>query len=187
MGEAASDIPKRQLVHLFTDGACIPNPGPGGWAFILRHPVSGVEKHASGGENPSTNNRMEIMAVIRGLEALKRPSAVNLFSDSEYVINGLTIWIEKWKTFGWKKSPKSKTPLKNLDLWRRLSELLQLHALEAEWVRGHVGHPENERCDSLANAAAAKAARTLPTAIPITPDSGAGLFGIAKADKGAQR
>jgi ribonuclease HI len=147
-------------VRLFTDGACIGNPGPGGWAFILKHPATGKHKESSGGEHDTTNNRMEIMAVIAGLEVLKQPSKVELFSDSQYVVNAITDWMVKWKKFGWKKSKSAKEPIKNVDLWRRLDELLQRHTVTASWVRGHVGHVENERCDTLAEAAAAKIAKT---------------------------
>jgi ribonuclease HI len=158
----------RPRVQLFTDGACIGNPGPGGWAFILKHPATGRSKQGSGGEHDSTNNRMEIMAVIEGLVALKSPSDVQLFSDSEYVVNAITSWMAKWKLFGWKRSKKSQEPVKNVDLWRRLDLLLQIHAVKANWVRGHNGHAENERCDVLAVAAAAKMQKTpKPEAPPV--------------------
>ena len=150
----------RPSVQLFTDGACIGNPGPGGWACILKHPVTGKSKELSGGEHDTTNNRMEIMAVIEGLAALKTPSDVQVFSDSEYVVNAMTNWIAKWKMFGWKKSKKGNDPLKNADLWQKLDELMQLHTVKANWVRGHNGHSENERCDVLAVAAAAKIQKT---------------------------
>lgn len=166
-------------VRLFTDGACIGNPGPGGWAFILQHPASGRRKEASGGEHGTTNNRMEVTAVIRGLEALNGHSTVELFSDSEYVVKAITGWMAKWKRFGWKKTANAQSPVKNADLWRRLDELLQCHDLAARWVRGHVGHVENERCDELAEAAAAKVARTPapPRAVPGAPSSD-GLFNV---------
>jgi ribonuclease HI len=160
MGDSASN--DRPHVFLFSDGACIGNPGPGGWAFILRHPASGRVKEASGGEHATTNNRMEILSVIRGLEALKGPSRVELSSDSQYVIKTITEWMAKWKRFGWKKSPKSKHLVKNADLWQRLDELLQSHEVTAQWVKGHNGHVENERCDELADAAAARIAATPP-------------------------
>ena len=147
-------------VQLFTDGACIGNPGPGGWGFILKHPATGRSKEASGGEHATTNNRMEITAVIRGLEALKGPCRVELFSDSKYVLNAVTEWIPKWKRFGWKRSKNAKEQVKNADLWIRLDELLPPHVLKTTWVRGHAGHPENERCDLLAETAAAKIAKT---------------------------
>jgi ribonuclease HI len=145
------------LVHLFTDGACSGNPGPGGWAFILRHPASGKEIERSGGERATTNNRMELQAVIEGLSALSKPSSVDLYSDSQYVLNGLNEWIESWKRRGWKTADKK--PVKNQDLWERLDELKTTHTLRFHWVRGHNEHPENERCDALAVAARDKAAR----------------------------
>lgn len=133
---------------LYTDGACSGNPGPGGWAFVLRHPASGKEIQRSGGEAATTNNRMELMAVIRGLEALTRPSAVELYSDSQYVLKGLKEWLAGWKTKGWKTA--NKQPVKNQDLWMELDALQAKHAVTFHWIRGHTGHPENERCDELA-------------------------------------
>lgn len=144
-------------VLLFTDGACSGNPGPGGWAFILRHPISGKEKERSGGEPETTNNRMELLAVIEGLSALKSFSHVDLYSDSQYVLNGLREWLPNWKKRGWKTA--NKKPVKNQDLWQRLDELMQEHQLSFHWVEGHAGHPENERCDQLAVAARDAAAR----------------------------
>ena len=146
-------------VQLFTDGACSGNPGPGGWAFILRHPVSGKEMEQSGGEAETTNNRMELMSVIRGLEALRRPSHVELFTDSEYVRQGLSQWMPKWKANGWRRkpSPFSKADaIKNLDLWKELDKLIAKHEIKYTRVAGHSGHPENDRCDALAVAAAQK-------------------------------
>jgi ribonuclease HI len=141
-------------VHLFTDGACSGNPGPGGWAFILRHPASGKEIEQSGGEPQTTNNRMELMAVIRGLEALRRPSVVDLYTDSEYVRQGLSQWMAKWKANGWRRRDKNGwAEVKNLDLWQRLDELVQRHRVKYHRVAGHSGHPENDRCDELAVAA----------------------------------
>jgi ribonuclease HI len=148
------------IVHLFTDGACIGNPGPGGWAFILKHPATGRSKESSGGEHQTTNNRMEILAVVAGLEALKTTSQVELFSDSQYVIDAIGTWIGKWKSFGWKRSKNSTAIIRNLDLWQKLDALLQLHTVHANWVRGHVGHVENERCDVLAVAAAVAVAKS---------------------------
>ncbi|MEQ9096987.1 MAG: ribonuclease HI [Phycisphaerales bacterium] len=145
------------MVELYTDGACSGNPGPGGWAYILRHPGSGSEKEACGGEKATTNNRMELMAVIRGLEALARPTRVELYSDSQYVLKGLKEWMASWKKRGWKTA--SKQPVKNQDLWMRLDELMVEHALSFHWVRGHNDHPENERADRLAVAARDEAAR----------------------------
>ena len=141
-------------VQLFTDGACSGNPGPGGWAFILRHPASGKELQRAGAERETTNNRMELLAVIRGLEALKRPTRVELISDSVYVGKGLSEWMPKWKANGWRRREgKRFKELKNEDLWRRLDQLLSRHRVQFTHVRGHAGHPENERCDTLAVAA----------------------------------
>jgi ribonuclease HI len=140
-------------VQLFTDGACSGNPGPGGWAFILRHPATDKELEQSGGEAETTNNRMELMAVIRGLEALKRPTHVELFTDSEYVRQGLSTWMPKWKRNGWQRStgPRAKPgAIKNLELWKRLDQLVARHRLKFTRVAGHSGHPENDRCDELA-------------------------------------
>lgn len=141
-------------VQLFADGACSGNPGPGGWAFILRHPDSGKEIERSGGERETTNNRMELTAVIRGLESLKRPTSVELVTDSVYVGKGLTEWLPKWKSDGWRRREgKSFKEIKNEDLWRRLDELIARHQIKFTHVRGHSGHVENERCDTLAVAA----------------------------------
>ena len=146
----------RPQVELYTDGACSGNPGPGGWAYILRHPATQKEREASGGDPATTNNRMELLAVIRGLEALTRPSRVELYSDSQYVLNGLNEWMAAWKARGWKTAAKK--PVKNQDLWLRLDELITEHEISFHWVRGHDDHPENERCDQLAVAARDKAA-----------------------------
>ena len=141
-------------VQLFADGGCSGNPGPGGWAFLLRHPASGKEMERSGAEPQTTNNRMELMAVIRGLEALKRPTRVELVTDSVYVGRGLTQWLPKWKANRWRRRPGKQQPdIKNEDLWRRLDQLLGMHQVQFTHVRGHSGHPENERCDALAVAA----------------------------------
>ena len=141
-------------VILFADGACRGNPGPGGWAFILRHPASGKEIERSGGERETTNNRMELTAVVRGLEALKRPVHIELVTDSQYVGKGLTEWLPKWKQNGWRRRERDRwLPVKNEDLWRRLDALLGRHQLRFTHVRGHSGHAENERCDALAVAA----------------------------------
>jgi len=139
-------------VELFTDGACSGNPGPGGWAFILRHRTSGEEVERAGGERSTTNNRMELMAVIEGLAALSRPTRVELFSDSQYVVKGLSEWMDGWKRRGWKRAGNA--PVLNVDLWKRLDELRARHELVTTWVRGHADHPENERCDRMAVAAA---------------------------------
>lgn len=138
-------------VQLFTDGSCSGNPGPGGWAFILRHPGSGKEIERSGAEPLTTNNRMELMAVIQGLSALKTRSAVDIVSDSKYVLQGLSEWMDGWIAKGWRTA--SKQPVKNQDLWKRLDDLRKAHDLSFHWIEGHTGHPENERCDELAVAA----------------------------------
>ncbi len=138
-------------VQLFTDGACSGNPGPGGWAFILKHPGTGKELEKSGAEPATTNNRMELMAVIEGLTALKTRSLVDLTSDSQYVLKGLKEWLKGWKAKGWKTADKK--PVKNQDLWQRLDDLAGAHDIRFHWIRGHNEHPENTRCDELAVAA----------------------------------
>lgn len=140
--------PRKPLVHLFTDGACSGNPGPGGWAFILRHRDTGREIERAGGEARTTNNRMELTAVIEGLSTLKHPSRVELFSDSRYVLNGLDEWMDGWKTKGWTRSGRK--PVLNVDLWQTLDDLRHVHEIHCHWIRGHQGHPENERADRLA-------------------------------------
>ena len=141
-------------VHLFTDGGCSGNPGPGGWAFLLRHPATGKQMERSAGERETTNNRMELTAVIEGLAALKKPSRVELFTDSVYVGKGMQEWLSKWKANGWKRREGRRlVPVKNEDLWRRLDELLQMHQVKYTRVAGHSGHPENDRVDELAVAA----------------------------------
>lgn len=138
-------------VHLFTDGACSRNPGPGGWAFIMRHLPSGKELEKAGGEEESTNNRMELAAVIEGLKTLKRPCRVEIFTDSEYVRQGLISWMPKWKKNGWKrKDGSSWKPVKNVELWQELDQLIEHHEIKYTRVAGHSGHPENDRCDELA-------------------------------------
>jgi len=136
-------------VDIFTDGSCSGNPGPGGWAAILRS--GGHEKELCGGERATTNNRMELMAVIRALESLKGPSAVTIHTDSRYVMDGATQWMKKWKANGWKTADKK--AVKNEDLWRALDAAMARHRMSWRWVRGHDGHPENERADALAKAA----------------------------------
>ncbi|MEY4879689.1 MAG: ribonuclease [Pseudomonadota bacterium] len=136
-------------VDIFTDGACSGNPGKGGWGAILR--ANGHEKEISGGEKATTNNRMELTAVIQGLNALKAPSAVIVHTDSRYVMDGLTKWLPRWKQNGWKTSDKK--PVKNDDLWRALDEAVSRHKVDWRWVAGHSGHAENERADALARAA----------------------------------
>ena len=137
---------EKKTVEIFTDGACSGNPGPGGWGAILRY--GEVEKELSGGEAMTTNNRMELMAAIRALEALTKPSLVKLHTDSQYVKDGITKWLPQWEARGWKTADKK--PVKNVDLWQRLREAMKPHDVEFIWVRGHAGHPENERADALA-------------------------------------
>lgn len=145
------------FVRLFTDGACRGNPGPGGWGCILRHPATGTEKELSGGVALSTNNQMELQAVISGLSALKSRSQVEVITDSSYVSKGCAEWLSGWKRNGWKrKEGTSWKPVKNVELWQKLDELLQQHDVKFTWIRGHAGHAENERCDELAVAAAMK-------------------------------
>lgn len=134
-------------VQLFTDGACRGNPGPGGWGAVLR--FGSREKELFGGDPATTNNRMELTAVIRGLEALTRPCAVDVTTDSVYVKNGITQWIHNWKRNGWRTAAKK--PVKNDDLWRLLDAAASRHDVSWHWVKGHAGHPENERADALAN------------------------------------
>ena len=134
-------------VTIFTDGACSGNPGPGGWGAVL---ISGdTEKEIMGGEAQTTNNRMELMAAIKALDQLKRPCHVDLHTDSKYLRDGITQWIDRWKRNGWKTA--NKKPVKNVDLWQRLDALRDRHAITWHWVKGHAGHPENERADALAN------------------------------------
>ena len=136
---------------LYTDGACSGNPGPGGWAFILRHTPTGKELERSGGEPETTNNRMELQAVVEGLSALKRPTRIRIVSDSAYVLNGLSSWMKSWKKNGWRRKVKGKwEEVKNLDLWQALDELISRHDVEFSKIKGHSEHPENERCDELA-------------------------------------
>ena len=137
------------LVTIHTDGACSGNPGPGGWGAILEY--NGHEKELSGAEAETTNNRMELMAAIAALEALKRASEVRLVTDSVYVRDGVTKWIHGWKRNGWKTA--NKKPVKNEDLWKRLDAIASKHRVTWEWVKGHAGHPENERADQLAREA----------------------------------
>lgn len=139
------------VVDIFTDGACSGNPGPGGWGAILR--AGGREKELSGGEAATTNNRMELMAAIAALEALKRPMAVDLTTDSTYVRDGITKWLRAWKARGWRTADNK--PVKNRDLWERLDAAASRHDVAWHWVKGHAGHPENERADELARAAIA--------------------------------
>ena len=141
----------KQVVEIFTDGACSGNPGPGGWGAILR--FGAVEKELNGSEEHTTNNRMELMAAIRGIEAVKRPCEIHLHTDSEYLRQGITTWIHSWKKRGWKTADKK--PVKNQDLWERLDEAIATHQVKWHWVKGHSGHAENERADALARGAIA--------------------------------
>jgi len=146
-------------VSLFTDGACSGNPGPGGWAAILKHPASGKVREFSGGDPDTTNNRMEMLAVIRGLEGLSRSKRwkVRVVTDSQYVVRGMTEWIKGWIANNWRRGKKaSSSPVKNADLWRKLLELCEDFDVTFVHVRGHSGHPENEECDRLAVAAIEK-------------------------------
>jgi len=136
-------------VVIYTDGACSGNPGPGGWGVVLR--AGAHEKELSGGEDETTNNRMELMAAIAALEELKQASAIDLFTDSTYVRDGIMKWIHNWKRNGWKTAAKK--PVKNVDLWQRLEEVMEPHDIEWHWIKGHAGHPDNERADELARSA----------------------------------
>ena len=141
-------------VLLFTDGACSGNPGPGGWAFLMRHIPSQKELESSGAQADTTNNQMELQAVIEGLRRLKRRTRVHVVSDSSYVLQGITQWIDNWKRNGWRrKTSNGFQKVKNVELWQALDGLVEGHDVSFEHVRGHAGHPENERCDELAVAA----------------------------------
>lgn len=135
-----------KVIQIYTDGACSGNPGPGGWGVLMRW--NGHEKELFGGEVETTNNRMEMMAVIKALGALKRSSKVELYTDSKYVMQGITEWIDGWKAKGWKTA--SKKPVKNVDLWQEIDAAVAKHDISFHWVKGHAGHPENERADELA-------------------------------------
>ena len=137
------------VVEIFTDGACRGNPGPGGWGAVLRY--NGTEKELYGGEAQTTNNRMELLAAINALALLKRPCRVRLTTDSKYVLQGITEWLAGWKRKQWKNAARQ--PVKNQDLWQELDRLVTPHQIDWQWVRGHTGHPENERADQLANRA----------------------------------
>ncbi|MBV1960560.1 MAG: ribonuclease HI [Immundisolibacteraceae bacterium] len=134
-------------IEIFTDGACRGNPGPGGWGAILRS--GGHEKELYGGEADTTNNRMEMMAVIEAVKSVKQPASLSITTDSKYVLQGMQEWLVQWKKRGWKTA--SKKPVKNVDLWQQLDSLLQNHQVKWTWVKGHAGHAENERADDLAN------------------------------------
>lgn len=152
MADTKDDASDKPTVVIYTDGACSGNPGPGGWGAIL---MSGAHrKELKGGEAHTTNNRMELMGVISALEALKSSSVVELFTDSQYVKNGITSWIYGWKRNGWKTADKK--PVKNAELWQQLDTARLRHKIEWKWVKGHAGHPENERADELARAGLAE-------------------------------
>jgi ribonuclease HI len=141
--------PVLDVIEIFTDGACSGNPGPGGWGAVMR--AGEHEKELSGGETMTTNNRMEMTAAIMAMEALKRPSDVVLHTDSIYLRDGITKWVKNWKKNGWMTADRK--PVKNVDLWQRLETALERHKVEFRWVKGHAGHPENERADKLATGA----------------------------------
>jgi ribonuclease HI len=139
----------KEIIEIFTDGACRGNPGPGGWGAILRYKAH--EKELSGGEANTTNNRMELMAAIKGIEAVQKTLPIHLYTDSEYLRKGITEWIHAWKKNGWKSAQKK--PIKNQDLWEHLDKVVSSHKISWHWVKGHSGHPENERADELARRA----------------------------------
>ncbi|MFH1602740.1 MAG: ribonuclease HI [Pseudomonadota bacterium] len=142
-----SSSTRAERVRIHTDGACKGNPGPGGWGALLQ--LDGRERELCGGEADTTNNRMELTAVIRALEALKRPCEIDLYTDSQYVQKGISEWIASWRRRGWKTADRK--PVKNLDLWLKLDQVAALHRIRWHWVKGHAGHAENERADVLAN------------------------------------
>jgi ribonuclease HI len=154
MADAAPSLP---FVQLFTDGACSGNPGPGGWGCILRHPATGKEREFSGGNPSTTNNQMEMQAVIEGLKLLTRTSKVEIVTDSSYVAKGSIEWLPGWKKNGWRRRDgRQLVPIKNEELWRELDALLSKHQIKFTLVKGHAGHAENERCDVLAVEASQK-------------------------------
>jgi len=149
-------------IVLYTDGACSGNPGPGGWAYILHHPATGVRRKQSGGSRRTTNNRMEMQAVLHGLRAVRRACSVTVVTDSQYVANGAREWLEQWKARGWRTAGKKR--VKNRDLWEQIDEMLAKHDVTFQYIPGHAGHPENEACDQMAVAAAQRArAESAPT------------------------
>jgi len=151
-------LSNKKRIEIFTDGACSGNPGPGGWGAILRYKQ--VEKELSGGSRQTTNNRMELTAVVEALRALKEPCRVDLYTDSKYLKDGITSWIRNWKRNGWKTSTRQ--PVKNQDLWEALDEVVQEHEIEWHWIKGHAGHVENERCDELARKAIRQVSSSMP-------------------------
>ncbi len=170
--------PGSRTVEIFTDGACKGNPGPGGWGAILRY--KGVEKQLSGAEPSTTNNRMEMLAAINALEALRRPSVVRLTTDSRYLRDGITHWIHRWKLNGWRTSDRK--PVKNADLWQRLEATLERHRVAFNWVRGHAGHPENERADALARHAITEMLTAAAPPSPTLPRKGGGRGSAQTSD-----
>ena len=155
MAELSPPPVSLQHVEIFTDGACKGNPGPGGWGALIR--MGARERELSGGERLTTNNRMEMLAAIRALEALKRPCRVTLHTDSRYMMDGITKWVRAWQKNGWKTADKK--PVKNMELWQELLAAVAPHHIEWRWVKGHSGHAENERVDQLASDAAQAAAK----------------------------
>lgn len=147
--QSESDSTSATRVEIYTDGACSGNPGPGGWGALLRY--KGHERELSGGEKDTTNNRMELLAAIRALESLNRPCEIDLYTDSQYVRNGITQWLARWKQNGWRTAAKA--AVKNADLWQQLDQAVQKHRIQWHWVRGHNGHSDNERADRLARSA----------------------------------
>ena len=143
-----------EQIILYADGACSGNPGPGGWAVILKHPASGKTKRLSGGQRDTTNNRMELTAVIKGLESIGKPSSVTVVTDSQYLVKGMTEWIDNWLAKNWKTA--NKKPVKNVELWQQLLEQSSRHRIDWQWIQGHSGHIENEQCDAMAVAESAK-------------------------------
>ncbi len=154
MNKLFDHVEKLPSADLFTDGACIGNPGPGGWAYIIKFPDRVKPIVMAGAERQTTNNRMELSAVIQGLRRLGPAHRVHLYSDSEYVLKGIKEWMDGWKKRGWRKADKK--PVLNVELWQELDELRHLHDIHTHWIRGHTGHPENELCDQMATAEADK-------------------------------
>jgi ribonuclease HI len=146
MSNSQTSEQDRKTIEIFTDGACSGNPGPGGWGAVLR--FQGKEREISGGHPETTNNQMELQAAIEALKALKEPCSIELYTDSQYLRQGITQWIHNWKRNGWKTADKK--PVKNQALWEELDALVKIHAINWHWLKGHAGHPENERCDELA-------------------------------------
>lgn len=177
-------MPDKVDFQLFTDGACSGNPGPGGWAYILRDSASGAEKKGSGAETLTTNNRMELISVIEGIRGIEAPTAkVEVVTDSNYVAKGITEWMAGWKARGWQRKEGNKLkPVMNVDLWQALDELQKNYRIRCQWVRGHVGHPENEECDRMAVSAYRRLMDgqapepTTVSAPPLKPVAGKSLF-----------